>query len=495
MANTYLENHKSNKLLHKFATRIRVSELTEAVERGLLDSDEVERAIKSGKLESVKCPVSFSPEKKIYMAQMLENVSDKLAYMEATNPMALGAYRRHALDITNVVTANTISPELFGVYPLEGRNGIIRYFNFNYGRDKGQVKAGDSFNSSINLPMNDPNYVTDLVDAEEILPKGTPATATPIRLKWPGIRLNTFSIAMGSVIGVSDNFGQITINDGSNTLGGTVVPSGVLTLDPAVFDGTDAVTVTYRYNNEFVRDDGTHFYPESAGFTNIPTANVEMPAIPVFAEVIAMNATWSKMAEYDMMKETKMSLKDILQSQIVGELERSIDNRNIQAVHGAADASNPITWSETPGVGVSQDAHYNGLRIELTKASKRIRQATGKYSANYVVAGTQASADIECINGFKSANTQQVPGSRLVGETASGIKLYETTALDEYNLFLGYKASNTLDNGAFYCPYLTGVSLGMIESGDMRAREGWASSFAFAVVNSKLYQRGVITPA
>lgn len=484
----YMENQKSNMLLKKYASRIKLSELTEAVNRGLIDQDEVEKAIKEKKLESLRSPVIFSPERKIMLAQCLENVSDRLAYMEATNPMALGAYKRYALDITNAVTANLIAPELVGTHTLEGRNGIVRYFNFNYGRDKGQTKKGDTFNSSLNMPANDPYYASNFVDGEAVKLDGNGVAY----LKWAPIKLPTFSVIEEGTTGaasIADNFGAIT-----GTLTGTILPSGKLDLGTGAADKT--VVVTYRYDNEVVRDDGSQFAHDGvyggAGYVNIPTADVEVGAIPVFAEVYPMNATWSTMAEYDLMKETKMSMRDILQTQIIGELQREVDNKIITQLHAAADASSPITWSETPGVGVSPDAHYNGLRIELNKASKKIRQASNKYSANYVVAGTQASADMECITGFKPANTNQVPGSRLVGELPGGMKLYETTALGEYDFFEGFKSNNVIEAGAFYCPYMPVTSLGMIQTGDMRNREGFATSYAFTVVNSKLYQKGKI---
>ena len=478
---SYMENPKTSRLLKKYDSRIKLSELTEAVNRGLIDQSEVEKAIKEKKLESLRSPVTFSPERKIMLAQCLENVSDRMAYLEATNPMALGAYKRYALDITNAVTANLIAPELVGTHTLEGRNGIVRYFNFNYGRDKGATKKGDTFNSSLNMPANDPYYSSNLVDGE-VVKLNAEGVAY---LQWSPIKLATFSVVEEGVAGpasIADNFGAIT-----GTLTGTILPSGKLSIE----GGADkTVVVTYRYDNEVVRDDGV----PGAGYTNIPTADVEVGAIPVFAEVYPMNATWSTMAEYDLMKETKMSMRDILQTQIIGELQREVDNKIITQLHAAADAASPITWSETPGVGVSPDAHYNGLRIELNKASKKIRQASNKYSANYVVAGTQASADMECITGFKSANTNQVPGSRLVGELPGGMKLYETTALGEYDFFEGFKSNNVIEAGAFYCPYMPVTSLGMIQMGDMRNREGFATSYAFTVVNSKLYQKGSIIP-
>lgn len=481
-----LENTSAMNLLRKYASRIKLSELTEAVNRGLISQDEVTKAIKEKKLESLKSPVSFSHERKIMLAQCLENTSDLIRHTEATNPMAIGAYKRYALDITNAVTANLIAPEIVGTHTLEGRNGIVRYFNFNYGRDKGKTKAGQTFNSSLNMPANDPYYASNLVDGDEF----TIEAAGKFTFKWVPIKLTTFSFTDGTDIYISDNFGQITKNTDPATVVATITPAGVLT--SSTLAGT--FSATYRYDNEVVRDDGSHLAPESAGFTNIPNADVEIGAIPVFAEVYPMNATWSMMAEYDLMKETKMSMRDILQTQIIGELQREVDNKIITQLHAAADASAPISWSETPGVGVSPDAHYNGLRIELNKASKKIRQASNKYSANYVVAGTQASADIECITGFKGANTNQVPGSRLVGELAGGMKVYETTALDEYELFLGFKSNNIIEAGAFYCPYMPVTSMGMIQTGDMRNREGFATSYAFTVVNSKLYQKGSIIP-
>lgn len=485
-------NTQASALLKKYGRRIKLAEITESVNRGLLDQDSVTQAIKSNKLESIRVPVSFSPEKKIMLAQCLENTDSLLKYTEATNPAALGAYKRYALDITTAVTANLIAPELVGTHSLEGRNGIIRYFNFNYGRDKGATKAGDTFNSSLNMPMNDVHYASNLVDGEEITLDKTNGVGY---FKWSPIKLATFTaVDENGERYIADNFGAIT-KMGDSSVVGTVLPSGKITISEL---NDKKITATFRYDNEVVRDDGSQFAYDGvyggAGYVNIPTADVEIGAIPVFADVYAMNATWSTMAEYDLMKETKMSMRDILQTQIVGELQREVDNRIITQLFDAADASAPITWSETPGVGVSPDAHYNGLRIELNKASKRIRQASGKYSANYVVAGTQAAADIECITGFKTANTNQVPGSRLVGEMPGGMKLYETTAMSEYDLFLGFKSNNTIESGAFFCPYMPVSSLGMIQGADMRNREGFATSYAFAMVNNKLYQKGKVIP-
>ncbi len=495
MAN-YMENAATQRLLRKYADRIKISELTEAVNRGLISQDKVERAIKQKKLESLRSPVNFSNERKIMLAQCMENVNDRMRFVEATNPMALGAYKRYAIDITNAVTANLIAPDIVGTHTLDGRNGIVRYFNFNYGRTKGQTQAGQTFNSSLNMPMNDPKYASNIVDGETIKLTSDASGNGKYTFKWAPIKLVTFSITntADDKMYVSDNFGQLVEAGTADDPIGNITPAGVLTITKTGLKTADTLVASYRYDNEVVRDDGSNYYPESAGFQNIPNVDVEIGAIPVFADVYPMNASWSTMAEYDLMKETKMSMRDILQTQIIGELQREVDNRIITQLHAAADASRPITWSETPGVGVSPDAHYNGLRIEINKASKKIRQASNKYSANYMVAGTQAAADAECITGFKAANTNQVPGSRLVGELPGGMKLYETTALDEYDLFLGFKSNNAIEAGAFYCPYMPVTSLGMIQTGDMRNRQGFATAYAFTMVNSKLYQKGSIIP-
>ena len=491
-------DYKTNRLLNKYANYIKLTELSESVKRGLMSDSDLEKIIKTNRVVEAKSPLNFSKEKKVMMAQTLENLQDRMRFVEATNPMAIGAYKKYAIDIANVVTANLIAPELVGVQTLEGRNGIVRYFNFNYGRDKGTTKKGDVFNSSLNLPKNDPLYGSKIVDGEEFTLGNGDGGTTHYTFKWAPIMLPTFSIKLTGTdnqthILISDNFGRLFTDGNENQLG-TITPAGVLDLNAGI--GSGIAVATYRYNNEVVRDDGTPYGHDGgyggAGYVNIPTADVEIGAVPVFADVYAMNATWSTMAEYDLMKETKMSMRDILQTQIVGELQREIDNRIIGQLFEAADASAPVVWSEVPGVGVSPDAHYNGLRIELNKASKRIRQASGKYSANYIVAGTQAAADIECISGFKGANTNQVPGSRLVGELPGGMKVYETTAVDEYDMFLGFKSNNTIEAGAFYCPYMPVTSLGMLQMGDMRNREGFATAYAFTIINSKLYQKGKI---
>ena len=45
-----------------------------------------------------------------------------------------------------------------------------------------------------------------------------------------------------------------------------------------------------------------------------------------------------------------------------------------------------------------------------------------------------------------------------------------------------------------YCPYMPVTSLGAMQMADMRNKEGFATAYAFTMVNNKLYQKGTIIP-
>ena len=190
--------------------------------------------------------------------------------------------------------------------------------------------------------------------------------------KWSPIKLATFTLESAGERYVSDNFGSITKLDG--TAVGTILPSGILTITDTTLKTATDIVATYRYDNEVVRDDGSQFAHDGvyggAGYVNIPTADVEIGAIPVFADVYAMNATWSTMAEYDLMKETKMSMRDILQTQIVGELQREVDNRIITQLFDAADASAPILENK----GNFKLNLFVGLQEQLDRIEQMLKE-------------------------------------------------------------------------------------------------------------------------
>lgn len=194
---------------------------------------------------------------------------------------------------------------------------MVNYLDYVYSRTKGSTAAGHVFASSINMGPSDRFYSSDLVKDEIIAQAG--ASTVSVTLPWFPVRLATVTLACGS-----DS--AVVTNTTTGALGGTgvfatgftgsILPSGVLAI--SAFNGTVTadVTITYRYDNESVTDNG----PTAAGFTNVPGVNLQIKSIPVEAKARTLNAFWAFDASYELQKEYGANIEQLLATQIAGEL-------------------------------------------------------------------------------------------------------------------------------------------------------------------------------
>lgn len=428
----------------------------------------------------------LSPEKKTALVHALENTARRVAYKESTNPGNIGQYKKYAVDLVTAVVPNLIAFDVVAVQPLDNKSGMINYFNYNYSNNKGETKAGDTFNSSLNMNPSDTYYTSGLIKDEVVAKKGS--VPSEIQLDWYPVKLSTFTVKSGNVVGISDEFGNVTFSD-NKAVGATILPSGVLTfIGGKEASLTEDVVVTYRYDNTSVMQDG----PQAAGFTNIPSAELKIESIPVNAETRTMRAYWAFDAEYELSKEYGQDLETLLSTQITGELAHEIDNELCIGLRDFANAAPISTWSRTPDVGVSRWEHYNGFGITLQENSASIFQATQKYGANFAICGTKAATVFRSVQGFDAVGNETLAGPHYIG-TLNGMKIFVNPAYDPDEYVLGFKGSSNLEAGAFYCPYMPVSSTDLIMDANFRGQRGWATSYGTAYINDKLYVRGNIT--
>lgn len=141
---------------------------------------------------------------------------------------------------------------------------MINYVDFRYSKDKGKTKAGDVFNSALNMGPSDTFYTDSLVDGEIIAQSGT-STDIDVNLPWYPVLLKTVTIEVNGEVGICDPAtGAVS---GLTGITGSVLPSGKVALDlhTASTTLTTDMVITYRFDNESVQSDG----PEAAGFTNV----------------------------------------------------------------------------------------------------------------------------------------------------------------------------------------------------------------------------------
>lgn len=377
---------------------------------------------------------------------------------------------------------NLIAFDVMAVQAMDNRIGMINYMNYNYAKDKGQTKAGQTFASSINMGPSDYLYSSDLVKDEAVKLDANGSAD----LKWWPVHTDTFSMVYNGKEYMPDPVveNQFIAADGS-TLEGKVAAAGVLTLNDDMAD--KEVIVTYRYNNEDVRSDG----PVAAGFTNVPEVELEIKSEPVEAVARTMRSFWAFDAAYELQKEYGQDIETLLATQVTGELSHEIDNELTLDLLHFANADAPLTWSRSLTPGISLVDHYDSFNSVLVEGANRIFKATRKVKANFMIVGLGVASVIEIMRNFTASGITAV-GPHFLG-TLGNYKVFVNPDYPDNEFVLGYKGSTMFDAGAFYCPYMPISSTDLIMDANFRGQRGWATMYGKKLLNSKMYIRGRIT--
>lgn len=438
-------------------------------------------------------------EKRAALANALENTADRIRAVEATNPNSIGAYKRYALDIINAIVPNLIAFDCVAVQAMDNRVGMINFIDYRYSNDKGLTKAGDVFNSSLNMGPSDMYYSSDLVH-DHIIATATAATTYASKLAWTPVILPTFVlkyVASGVTYeAAADATGAIV---GTNITSGTVTADGRvnLTFSTAPDLGTDLV-VDYRYDNESVRSDSIQLansdgvYESLAAASNHPEVELKINNIPVTAKARTMRSYWAFDAQYELQKEYGQSIEELLATQVAGELAHEIDNELTTDLLKFANAAAPIVWSRAQAVGISLIDHYESFSVKLTEAKNAIFNATRKVRGNFMVCGLDVATVVESMRNFKPSGVQEVAGPHYIGDI-DGLKCFVNPDYPAREAVVGYKGSSMLDAGAFYCPYMPVSSTDLIMDANFRGQRGWATMYGKAYINSQMYVKVVIT--
>lgn len=254
---------------------------------------------------------ALSFEKRAALANSLESTHQRILAKEATNPGSIGQYKRYALDIITATVPNLIAFDVMAVQAMDNRIGMINYMNYNYSKDKGQTKAGQTFASSINMGPSDLLYSSDLVKDHDVKLDASGNAD----LDWYPVRVDTFSVVIEGKEYVPDPAtpGKFISADGTQ-IDGKVSAAGVMSGFTSAADKN--VAVTYRFNNEDIRSDG----PVAAGFTNVPEVELEIKSEPVEAVARTMRSFWAFDAAYELQKEYGQDIETLLATQVTGEL-------------------------------------------------------------------------------------------------------------------------------------------------------------------------------
>lgn len=410
------------------------------------------------------------------IARCLANTStfltEQYAPTSGTQMNNVGPYKKFALDITTVAMPNLIAHDLVLVKPLPSFTGVIFYYKFVAGVEKGGVAEGRTLNDPWSLGAMDEarvNYTSPVVIDSF---KGD-GTKTAFTLTWKHNLVATAKPVVtvaGSEIAATD----ITFDAANATV--------TLATAPAA----DAeVKVAYHYD-----------------MTTVP--QVEIPTIKVVSDHISLTAKprrikifFSQFASFMAKQEAGFNLEDALKSQAVSELEYEIDSEIVgllaknAGAWAARNGETTVTFNKRVPVGISKSEHYEAFAETLLALSKVVRDRTKRYGINYIVGATDLPLVTGLMKNWKDSGQSQKPGPYLAG-TINGIKVYVHPEMAQGHFFGGYHGDDLMTSSAVYGPYMPIVPTALLQGPDGASTQGFSTLYALEMLNDILLVEGRI---
>ena len=404
---------------------------------------------------------SLTLEKKAALATCLENTRK---ICEATNASMLPS-KTFFLDMVASVIPNSIAADIVSIQAMDAKAGMISYLRFVYGTNKGQVKEGQMFNSSLYHGVSDVDYSSRNVNDEPLV---------------SGVNLSSVPVIEGTIV--------ITKADGTTDAvtyaGGVATSASGTTIDLATgaVGGTapaaDTV-ISYEYNNEDAPVD-------------VPEINLELAQIPVFAKSRKLAAYWGFDAAFDLKQQYGEDITSLMAAQASGEITYEIDTEICLDLY--KQAGNDLgVWSKTPNLGVQLIDHYDSFWAKLTEGANIVFGATQRFTPNFIVCGINVSAVIEVMRNFDGTGASTGVGPHLIGTLGGKYKVYVVPQMDPDGYVMGYKGGNFLETGYVYAPYMPVLSTQILTLANFQGQQGYATSYGKRMVNSRLYVRGKIS--
>lgn len=401
-------------------------------------------------------PMSY--DKKIVLAQCLENTQNAIDMMEATDAGDTNGFKHFALDLVTAVVPNLVANDIVSVQPIDNEVGVINYIRYLYGDSKGRAKKGDEFASGILYTGSDEYYSSQDVVGEGLSVDTTAGTITgtlawkpiikgsikiPIQYKGTGDSTSAFVVdtakdgtltledAQGNA--VENVLGTSTINYDSGALSVTMA-SGV-TLEPY-----SMTLANYAYNNKSIGDGqiGTNAL-------TVPEVDIKIETMPVICQSRKLKALYAFDAAFKLQKEYGTDINALLNSQIASEIAHEIDGEIMNDLLNEAGLVND-TWSAARPDGISLKEHYSSFNTVMISGSNKIFGATKRAVANFIIVGLDVATVVESMDNYVPSGAKNVIGPHVSG-TINNITVIKNPYYPAKSYCLGYKGMSLFDAG------------------------------------------------
>lgn len=429
----------------------------------------------SERLNEVATARNYGVQQKINLEKIYRN-SDRAIIAEAvTNPANIPVMKNVSIDLITATIPNLVAPELYAVQPIDSPDALVGYWSFEYGDDKGDVKRGQSFNSTMGLGKVAPWYASG-VDKDKVIET---AASEEVHLGFQSIIPG--SVAIVGLDGntykdVNNGNGTGTITIGSNEL--TVYyKSGVLKTPDSYFKGT----ITYKYDN--INEP-----------TKIPTIFAGRKNIRMMAKQYALSTPISITAAEIARRSLSTDLRAELMNQGFGELSFEIDTLLLNDLIDAANVYPTLTWSAAAPLGVSRKERFADFELMLYQGASVMQNATGRYAPTHILTDSFGLWVLKGIPGFKEKAAANKTGSYVAGEVA-GMKVIVATRthLQPGQIILIHRGAEKLDAPGVYAPYIPITSTEWVPSQELGDKKTYYTWFANQITNPSLMLSIMVT--
>lgn len=373
-----------------------------------------------------------------FMAEQLEAL-EQLVLNEKTVAGDVAVYNPILIPLVRRVTPSIIGPEIFGLQPLKQASGLIFYLRSLYtGNKEADLKYG--LDKSALLLMS-------TVDG---LVKGATVTT---------------SGAAGVVQYVEGLFALVSVTSGNfeNEAG------------EAATTGTFATTVSAVYTNEqnYLNILQNYTGPWNTSITSaavnqassqyethdhadINELGITLESQTVVAKVRKLKARWSREMEEDLKNAHNLNAEQLLTQISSEEIVREMNREFV----GLLDAQTGVTKNNHFTVTYSaldgrwELEKYQNLCAVISRVRRNVALRNRRGQATYMIVTPLALSILEATGKLSTEGTD--PIATYMAGTFMGMKVFvDLWANDAVpTIWMGYKGSNEVDAGYFYCPYV-----------------------------------------
>jgi len=226
-----------------------------------------------------------------------------------------------------------------------------------------------------------------------------------------------------------------------------------------------------------------------------PEMSFAIEKVSVSAETRALKAKYTQELAQDLKAihglDAESELANILSGEVIGEINREI----IGTVRSQAIASNATAWggltANTYRTVTDSDArweveNYKALYMNIIREANAIAQNTRRGIGNILIVSPNVAAALESATKLDVASIDGSLNTDFVGATFAGIlggrfKMYvDPYAVTDF-VNVGYKGSNSIDAGIFYCPYVPLQMMKAQGEEDFQPRMGMKTRYGMAI--------------